>query len=163
MDIHKRSSGDVERREDDIDLLDLSEFYEYLKSRYNNEWWNQNVRSGDGWKAMDLMLFRFQNLGGTVIPGLIVYSFDNGERLDLRFHTAFTPKAQPIIDFIKNLPFKIKTTSNVERLSRKIYEATIKPKDNSKITNTFIIEVLEYILNNFERPGEYEDLMKPIK
>ena len=159
MDIHRRSNGDQERKEDDINNLDLDEFYQYLKSRYDNEFWAQNVRSGADWKAMDIMLFRLPN----TFPGLVVYSFDNGERLDFRFFAEAYHEAEPIIDFVKNMPFNVKTSSNVERLHRRIYEALIKPQDNSKVTNTFIIEVLEYILKNFKRPSEYKDLMKPIK
>lgn len=34
MDIHKRSTGDTERREESIDLMDINDFITYLQSRY---------------------------------------------------------------------------------------------------------------------------------
>ena len=34
MDIHKHSTGDAERKEESIDLLDGDEFWEYLKDHY---------------------------------------------------------------------------------------------------------------------------------
>ena len=34
MDIHKRSNNDVDRKEEDVNLLDGLEFYKYLVDRY---------------------------------------------------------------------------------------------------------------------------------
>ena len=34
MDIHKRSTGEAERKEEDINLLDMNGFYKYLCDRY---------------------------------------------------------------------------------------------------------------------------------
>ena len=33
-DIHRRSNGEQIRKEDDVDLLDIEDFYDYLKSKY---------------------------------------------------------------------------------------------------------------------------------
>ena len=34
MDIHRRSNGDLERKEDSIDLLDIKGMYDYVRNHY---------------------------------------------------------------------------------------------------------------------------------
>ena len=138
--IQDRSAGKVIRKEDDINILDGTELVEYMKSVY--------ILSRDN-------LSFIQN---SILTSLFSIG---GEYYSIIYQRILTDKPE--------ITFPVCRESDIENKLSKIYKVTrlnqyniykIEPKDGSKITNKFFLEVFDFILDNVEDDKHINILIK---
>jgi len=144
-DLQDRSSGDVIRKEDDIDLLDETGLVNYMEKIY--------ISPNDDTHIICAALDH-----GSILASL----FD----IDGRYYSIVYKKIstnKPEITFpvcqesdIENKLSKLYKVTRLKQYNDQIYK--IEPNDGSKITNKFFLEVLDFILK--EADGKYTILLK---
>jgi len=136
-DMQDRSAGETIRKEDDIDLLDETGLVKYMEKVY--------ISSNDDMRIV----------GDTLNQGSILASlFD----VDGRYYSIVYQKIsanKPEITFpvcqesdIENKLSELYKVTRLKQYNDKIYK--IEPKDGSKVTNKFFLEVFDFILDNVE-------------
>ena len=149
-DIQDRSSGDVIRKEDDIDLLDEYDFFKYLLDTYESTDDDVHILNGSGpfcEESISVCVFEddiTQNyhyiwFDRLVTDKPIIY-------VDWGF---FNKRIIELFDKLKK-EYKVTIEHFPDRISDKYYR--IEPKDGSKVTNSFFINVLDFILDRIEPP-----------
>ena len=135
-DMMRRSSGDIIRKEDDVDNMDPEKFKEYLKTLYK-----------------PLVDYAFISYVSEAILVPII-------RRDSNSSAWFTPDTGLITigddianctpDLLNKLEHIYMIDEHTMKLG-KIY--TITPKDGSEVTNSFFIEVINFLLKNIPDSG----------
>ena len=142
MDIHRRSNGDQERKEDDINLLDLDEFCKYLNRIYHMKEFIYNGSSG----FVKAALIRGDHIK-LHLYSVSVNSTDSYMKwIDYDCTDAYVN--DEIFDEI-GCTEEMKDMYNLKYENGKIY---IYPKDNSNVNNAFFLKLVEYILSKIENP-----------
>ena len=138
MDIHKHSTGDTERKEESIDLLDGNEFYEYLKDLYISENPNRDIISGPFMD--DIMTMPFLDEENMLEYNLeIIYK---PGRHEIQFVTI--PDHSTVnYDDLKDT-FELGLADDERRVG-------LYPKDGGDLTNTFVITVIDYLLDHSKK------------
>ena len=141
-DMQDRSTGEIVRKEDDIDHLDINELCEYLKTIYKTDSDNDiNVIKIEGNPYLLICLYEDEY-------GYYKYIYYDGDYISIQFDVIETLKC--FSEFERK--FSIRLTKNdfvVDRIE-------IYPKDKTRIpvTNKFFIEVLDFILDKIKAPLE---------
>ena len=143
-DIQDRNAREVTRKEDDVNLLDASDFCQYLKKIYEGEIY---YTGDDGVYALV-----FKELEG----GYYFYLYSCTEYMCI--YSAPDGLMPP-----KELYDKLNTTYDIwedRNEESGELELMISPKDSEEdtIPNMFFIEVLEFILNNL--PNDFKAEIK---
>ena len=135
-DMQDRSAGDVVRKEDDINLLDETGLVNYMKKVYMPPSPNDDL----------------QIIGGGVNSGTIIASLFKTNEGHYNIIYQKMSESNPEITFpmcpdsgIEDLLKEHYTVISIPRYDNKIYY--IKPKDGSKITNKFFLEIIDFILD----------------
>ena len=135
-DMQDRSAGDVVRKEDDINLLDETGLVNYMKKVYMPPSPNDDL----------------QIIGGGVNSGTIIASLFKTNEGHYNIIYQKMSESNPEITFpvcpdsgIEDLLKEHYTVISIPRYNNKIYY--IKPKDGSKITNKFFLEIIDFILD----------------
>ena len=135
-DMQDRSAGDVVRKEDDINLLDETGLVNYMKKVYMSPSPNDDL----------------QIIGGGVNSGTIIASLFKTNEGHYNIIYQKMSESNPEITFpvcpdsgIEDLLKEHYTVISIPRYNNKIYY--IKPKDGSKITNKFFLEIIDFILD----------------
>ena len=150
-DMQDRGSGDMIKKEDDIDLLDFDQFYEYLNNRYQTCYTNQNIDRITG----SLNYIAVPLLCGRSISQLAIYK---------------DPRIKPYI-FMKDVdlyPELLNTFSlnyditidDVEKGWKSIYIYTKgKRNQDEKHPNSFYVQLIDYILD-MDKPEQLKNMLK---
>ena len=135
-DMQDRSAGDAVRKEDDINLLDETGLVNYMKKVYMPPSPNDDL----------------QIIGGGVNSGTIIASLFKTNEGHYNIIYQKMSESNPEITFpvcpdsgIEDLLKEHYTVISIPRYNNKIYY--IKPKDGSKITNKFFLEIIDFILD----------------
>ena len=135
-DMQDRSAGDVVRKEDDINLLDETGLVNYMKKVYMPPSPNDDL----------------QIIGGGVNSGTIIASLFKTNEGHYNIIYQKMSESNPEITFpvcpdsgIEDLLKEHYTVISIPRYDNKIYY--IRPKDDSKITNKFFLEIIDFILD----------------
>ena len=140
MDIHKQSSKDVERREDNINLLSIEGFCEYLNSHY---------------KCLGRKNIEVENYDD---GPAIVLSFCEDEAGYIRCIYYDRKSIYTQLDVFQTMgcvdELDQKYNINVETNQHDVKNVSISPKNNSEINNEFFLEVFDYILDKIDVPLE---------
>lgn len=135
-DMQDRSAGDVVRKEDDINLLDETGLVNYMKKVYMPPSPNDDL----------------QIIGGEVNSGTIIASLFKTNKGQYNIIYQKMSEFNPEITFpvcpdsgIEDLLKEHYTVISIPIYNNKIYY--IKPKDGSKITNKFFLEIIDFILD----------------
>ena len=135
-DMQDRSAGDAVRKEDDINLLDETGLVNYMKKVYMPPSPNDDL----------------QIIGGGVNSGTIIASLFKTNEGHYNIIYQKMSESNPEITFpvcpdsgIEDLLKEHYTVISIPRYDNKIYY--IKPKDGSKITNKFFLEIIDFILD----------------
>ena len=135
-DIQDRSMGKIKRKEDDINLLDETGLVNYMKKIYMPPSPNDDL----------------QIIGGGVNSGTIIASLFKTNEGHYNIIYQKMSESNPEITFpmcpdsgIEDLLKEHYTVISIPRYNNKIYY--IKPKDGSKITNKFFLEIIDFILD----------------
>ena len=147
-DIQDRSGGEIGRKEDDIDLLDIKEFCEYLKTIYKTD-------SDD-----DICVLEIED--NHKIEKYLVICLYQDESGYYRFIYYDGTHIDTQLDVIETLNCR----SEFERKFSTIHSTNdfdvvcidIYPKDQARVpvTNKFFIEVLDFILDRIDAPLEQQ-------
>ena len=141
-DMQDRSTGEIVRKEDDIDLLDINELCEYLKTIYKTDSDNDiNVIKIEGNLYLLICLYEDEY-------GYYKYIYYDGDYISMQFDVIETLKC--FSEFERK--FSIRFTKSDFVVNR----IEIYPKDKTRIpvTNKFFIEVLDFILDKIKAPLE---------
>ena len=139
MDIHKRSTGETERREDDLNLLDQDALFDYIISNYESSYTIENRhKPKEKENAIDVPV---------IIPSEYSYAYS--------FWLDFTQDEKIITfnsDFIEECPtlyYKLMNHYTCEKYS-KDFSMLCPIKDNGKVTNRTYIDLIEFFINNID-------------
>lgn len=141
-DIQDRSMGKTVRKEDDIDLLDINELCEYLKTIYKTNSDNDiNVIEIEGNMYLTICLYEDEY-------GYYRYIYYDGDYINTQLDVIETLKC--LLEFERKFSIKFNENDFVVNC------IDIYPKDKARIpvTNKFFIEVLDFILDKINTPLE---------
>ena len=141
-DMQDRSTGEIVRKEDSVDLLDINELCEYLKTIYKTDSDNDiNVIKIEGNLYLLICLYEDEY-------GYYKYIYYDGDYISMQFDVIETLKC--FSEFERK--FSIRFTKSDFVVNR----IEIYPKDKTRIpvTNKFFIEVLDFILDKIKAPLE---------
>lgn len=139
-DLRKKSLGQEERVENSVDNMNIGEFCDYLKDNY------QCIH-----RPSDIHIDVFDNVPTIVITlyedeaGTYRYIYYDGKQVD-------TQDDVPSTIGCSNDIHKFYTINNIPNT----YSIAISPQDNSKITNRFFMEVLDFLLDRIDTPLEQQ-------
>lgn len=146
MDIHKRSTGVVDRKEEDINLLDINSFHKYLLNRYEKT----NDYFHDGYinifpQSHIINIMLFENTEESRVYRVIIWNFNRKPYITIPRKPLFTQS-----DFFKKIEEKYTLVKSGDDLSPLF---TVKSKDGSDdSSNKFFVEVIDFLLDNIEPP-----------
>ena len=141
-DIQDRSMGKTVRKEDDIDLLDINELCEYLKTIYKTNSDNDiNVIEIEGNMYLTICLYEDEY-------GYYRYIYYDGDYINTQLDVIETLKC--LLEFERKFSIKFNENDFVVNC------IDIYPKDKARIpvTNKFFIEVLDFIPDRINTPLE---------
>ena len=141
-DMQDRSAGKTVRKEDDIDLLDINEFCEYLKTIYKTNSDNDiSVIKIEGNMYLTICLYEDEY-------GYYRYIYYDGDYINTQLDVIKTLKC--LLEFERKFSIKFNENDFVVNC------IDIYPKDKARIpvTNKFFIEVLDFILDRINTPLE---------
>ena len=146
-DIHKRSNGEKERKEDNVDLLDRLGLMDYLKKHYKELYGSGNFTTTVG-------------LGGTITvclcedtDGYYQYIFIEDLDNDPKVYLCDTFK-ELCEDIYKELEDKYTVHITKDYKLSDLDYIRIEPKGCRylKLSNSFFLQVLDFILDRIELP-----------
>ena len=145
-DIQDRSAGEIGRKEDDIDLLDIKEFCEYLKTIYKTDSDNdiRVLEIEDNHQIETyLVVCLYEDESG-----YYRYIYYNGDYINTQLDVIETLNCR--FEFERKFS-TIHSTNDFDVVCIDIY-----PKDKARVpvTNKFFIEVLDFILDRINTPLE---------
>jgi hypothetical protein len=147
-DIQKRSAGETVRKEDDIDLLDIDGLYDYIDTHYKlSEKGNafsgkKQVKVNDETLSVPVLM----DYSGRYNPQTLYLSI---KCLNTETYISISPSlkdwAPDLYDFLK---YHFTFTDVIKKQGNVItsHYIKIKPKDESEVTNTFFISLIDFIL-----------------
>ncbi len=132
-DIQDRSSGETNRKEDDVNLLDREGLYDYLIHHYKSTNHFSNISTSASFNTIDVPII--------INGGIYCVYFDfNTNEVYVHYATLYMVN-KLLIKVSKN--FSLRSNSNEHP---QIY--IISPKDRSKVTNRFFIDVVDFFIDN---------------
>jgi len=129
-DLQDRSSGDVVRKEDDINHMDTYEFGEYLRNTYISQYPNDKI------DYLDHIIFMPFLEKNRFIMYVLWIEFNNNKIESISLPDNTVSKYNGIEDVF-----------NLEGYSGNETRICVCPKDGSEITNSFAVEVIDYLLD----------------
>ena len=157
-DIQDRSSGETIRKEDDVDNLDMDEFFDYLNDHYE-ALENTVIRKYDDLHAILVPIVSLELNFQRKSLNFIEIDFDPDDVTETKIIMSLRALSEiPYIDeSLRKAFFVVDRDKNGERGKH----VEIYPKDGGEsaiVTNTFFLEVLDFILKKAE--GKYTILLK---
>ena len=140
MDIHKQSTGDIERREDDVNLMDFDTFAEYIKDAYSekSDWFA--IRESEDGKSRHIEI--------DIISGIdLSFNEVNG-----KIYNILVQSSNKYVD----VP-GLKKVFNVNVLGSSTY--SVLEKDWKKSNNTFV-KLIEFFLDKKTNESVWMDIHK---
>ena len=151
-DIQDRSMGKTVRTEDDINLMDIEDFKDYILRTYEDNW--LSIGGGDDFKSLTLDIFRTQIPNGYYNTGLKIYYDFLGKNIDIIVCRLINKIDDNIFEEIKQ-----KYNLEVWGKTREATEYKIYPKNpNEKMNNSFVIK-LARLISTFKK-GHTKTLFK---
>lgn len=150
-DIQDRSTGEIVRKEDDINNMDMSEFYNYLYLNYWPTEWNNGETvdqfpgsaSDNLWKIQVPVeeIIKFSG-SGTVIPPITICFNINTEKVTHIVIASSLPRKYPNIQTILGNNYKLEP--------QKVGSPHITK--NGKLTNRDCVNIIDKILGMVDKP-----------
>ncbi len=151
-DVHRRSRGDEIRKEDDINNYNLNAFYDYLNDHYWCNMAGHRIKKYPETSSIHIPFYNFKDsnkYGATVF--YLMYNFNSGNigindyliTKSKFIHDPLAKKSDEHFNKILNDTFKIEHKGDYVYLYQ---------KDGSSATNRFLLEVIDFFLENVEDP-----------
>ena len=139
-----RGTGDSERKEDDVNLLDLNGLCDYLNSVYKSTTPGQ-----------DILVQNFEDYGDCLV--VCLYEDESGYYRYLYYNGSYITIQYDVFEIIFNgCLSEIRQKYSLEKTVNGfgVEEMNIYPKDKARVpvTNKFFIEVLDFILDKIDVP-----------
>ena len=148
-DIQSRSAGDTIRREDDINLLDIEDFCDYLKSRY---YIDNSVEQ----RPSKIFIQKFDNGGCFIDVPLFVFNGKNVNNVQDSSSFTYYPNVHEIGFGCTSRKY---CRMFLELLSERfaIKGSGIRYDMNTQyfkgnITNKTLIEMIDFVIDNIKKP-----------
>ena len=140
MDIHKRSNNEIERREERVDIMGKDGFFKYLHNHYESLTDQSEIVTTDG---MDkIMVTAYINEHNNRVYMIYSHIDDPNIQNTLLIHVG---SSNPLYQKLKTV-FSLSSTSFPS-------STFINPK-GKPLTNSFFLDVLDFILDNVEAPNK---------
>ena len=149
-DIQDRSAGDTVRKEDDVDILDREQFFDYLKDIYKPTTSIYDIRD---FSVTNEILVPILMHDAAMRPKSSMYVSIEYSDEDITETSIIISKKMG--NNAPDLVEKIKEEFNTEDFQHAAYRGAhikIYPKDTSIITNSFFIKVVDFMLDNVVEP-----------
>lgn len=146
-DIQDRSGGKIERKEDDVNLLDRDGFYKYIMEHYKTA--TEDVTGP--YAIINSKNADYINIpileNDSILFRVMIWHFDKDERY------ITIPAKKPFwgSDLFVKIRDTFKLQANTDNLNPLF---KIFPKDDKKVDNKFFLEVIDFIIDNAEEPFE---------
>ena len=144
-DIQDRSSGEIERKEDDPNNLDIEGLGQYIIDHYriaDGDIFYRYLRNG---KCIGLSIFYLKLEDDDLL--LEYFYNDNYEEMVVTTYRGIE-KYFPDMFYKMKKEYKIYDTETPNGMMA-LYG--ISPKDGREVDNKFFLEILDFIIDNFER------------
>jgi len=141
-DLQNKSMGKSVRKEDNIDLLDLNEFCNYLRTIYKGMFINDIIYTIEDDNELIISLFRSEKTG--VYYDLQVCDFDYDPYIYV------STKLKPLFDGFDD---EFDIWEDVDDDTDE-YILIIKPVNNEEYSNKFFIKVLDFLIEH--APPEFD-------
>ena len=147
MDIHKQSVGDMERMEDDVNHMNAEGLIAYLKSIYTNVSGKEYFIGGNDNKYYPEVHVPVYYNSTNSVEGLWVY-------FQMYSTSGYVYLAKRFANSCRTVYEKMKEEFDVDMVDEDNgrWHISVKPKDGSKSTNKFFIQVIDFLLANVEEP-----------
>ena len=141
-DIQDRSSGETIRKEDDVNHLDLEEFFTYLTKHYKVDNCGKDFEITDG----DTIFIPFCTAGERSIKlGAIYWGYKYGDSEN--GYVAYTHHG--IFPYVAHLNKKLDENFDLQDSGK--WVVIINPKDSDKeVNNSYFLELLNFIIDNLD-------------
>ena len=142
-DVQSQASGDVVKKEDDIDLMSLERFHIYLKENYNTLYYHDPIEYHDDYHYIAIPIFKY--LGAYTF---LNYMTQDGMEIELDIKNI-----DKIYKIVPQLMKGLRDNFSLDiRDSQASFwtEIRIHPKDESEIKNSFVIQVIDNILDSLD-------------
>ena len=136
-DIQDRSSGEAARKEDDINFLDRDGLYDYICANY--EILKSRLAGIINSKTFNTLIVPVLMLEHSHTPGQIFFNFQFNK---IRVMYFFPYSVEGLFDKLVD-NFQLKREGTGEDICY-----VISPKDESKVTNKFFINLIDFIIEN---------------
>ena len=157
-DIQDRNSGEVMRKEDDVNLMGAEEFAEYLKQHYELKTPNNlEITVSKYVECIDFPIIDNSDSPGKKSLGFsydrcsIYYEDTNNKIKSMRicFVESSRKQKEDIIQVLKDKYYLDRVfVGNGDRVEYKIF-----PKENKdSINNSFVLEVIDFVSDNIQAP-----------
>ena len=143
-DIQDRSSGEIERKEDDVNNLDIEGLGEYILDHYIIDDGNIFYKDTHG-TCIGLSIFYLKLENDDLL--LEYFYNDNYEEMVVTTYPGIKIYFPDMFDKIKK-EYRVYDTETPEGMLA-LYG--ISPKDGREVDNKFFLEILDFIIDNFER------------
>ena len=154
-DMHKRSNGTQERKEDDINFMDMHDFLEYINKKY--EFKDREIIVLSSFIGIPLCSY------GSNIIHLFISYYDSHDRIyDVYSRLTYdSPLKNDIVSMLKQkYSVKISKEHSASKFDSRVFASIrIKPK-NGDINNEFVIDVIDTYIDIMDN---FEDIDKQIK
>ena len=147
-DMQDRSTGEIVRKEDDVNLLDRDGFYNYIMEHYKTTTEDVTgpyaIINSDNRDYIAIPIIEDET---NTLYKVIIWHFNKDER-----HITI-PEREPFLG--SNLFVKIRDTFKLQPNKDKFNPLfKLFPKDNKKVDNKFFLEVIDFIIDNTKEPLE---------
>jgi len=136
-DMMRRGSGEEIRKEDDIDLIDQDQFYEYLKKHYKVDYKTFDIDSRDDWFHFIDVPFRKGESSNSCYALYLDYKKTGKE---VTFSVELEKNSPEIVRKL------IQKYNIVKKRSQRSFTISVLPPEGQEVTNSFYLEVLDYII-----------------
>lgn len=151
MDIHKRSNNDVDRKEEDVNLLDGIAFYKYLVDRYKivtDKIPSYDIHHYNGEGDIITMpvlydpkrTYKENNKTYHYVINIQVWDINKPERTYVLVPTSMMNRHEELADKLEKTYWVVKDNA--------FWSKVFPSFSDKKVTNKFIIEVIDFILAN---------------
>ena len=151
-DIHRRNSGEVARKEDDVNFMDFETFGEYLRNFNKKEVTRVYLDPAGKFitiDEIDIILETKERSYERHYQLLLTIEYSESKEVkDIRLPYSFKSFERNVYSKMTK-EFSISIKRNTD-LDLNISYLHINPKDGSKKTNRFFLDVLNFLVDNFK-------------
>ena len=147
-DMQDRSTGEIVRKEDDVNLLDRDGFYNYIMEHYKTTTEDVTgpyaIINSENADYISIPILEYQ---AVILYSVNIWHFNTDEKyITIPTGNLFTGS-----DLFVKIRDTFKLQPNEDKFNHLF---KLFPKDNKKVDNKFFLEVIDFIIDNTKEPFE---------